>query len=1259
MTLFQNSVLKRHLKGLDNDLMIEKYEAFSQYFLHPTIQDNIRASKEEQFQATFLNELFVKILGYTLNPSLNYNLTTEYKNVKDAKKADGAIIQNEKAIAVIELKGTNTTNLDKVESQAFGYKNNQPDAVYIITSNFEKLRFYIDNAVDYEEFNLFHLSFERFKTLWLCLAKDNIFTGLPKRVKDNSLLEEENITKHLYKDYSAFRNDIFNSVVKLNPEFDKLILFKKTQKLLDRFLFIFFAEDGGLLPPNSIKTIIDEWTKARDGFTGYQPLYDFFKFFFKFLDKGNKQHDIFAYNGGLFKPDAILDNIKIDDVLLYTHTQKLSAYDFKSEVDVNILGHIFEHSLNEIEEMTAEIEGTAVDKSKTKRKKDGVFYTPKYITKYIVENTVGQLCEDKKAEIGIDEAEYNKSRKGRKKETLIKLKDQLETYRTWLLGLTICDPACGSGAFLNQALSFLIEEHTYIDELQTKLLGGGFVFPNVENAILENNLYGVDINNESVDIAKLSLWLRSAKPQRKLTSLNSNIKCGNSLIDDPTIAGDKAFNWQTAFPKVFRPKDKEAYHIVLTTHNSRTSERMKQFKVEKDEPVELSLEEEIELTKIIGEVIKEYGYQCLAYNVCKDHVHLVLVCEFEELSKQIQRLKSIASRKFNILTGKTIPQSSRPMGHDPLSRNKGETVGTMGHDPLDKKKKTQNHLWSQKFFYANLDVWELATLSKRAGYTYDDPYIGNAIQYIQNNRIKHQLPASDALQKLIDDFTVSAEKAFELEYEGGFDVVIGNPPYVRNEYISLENKDHLSKNYKTFTGKSDLYVFFFEKSYNILKKKGLVGFIVSSKYTKTKYGKKLISFLNEYVEIDKFIDFRDLDVFKGIIAYPSIILYKKLKRTVLHQSSLLVVTNDNDTEINNNFLNFVKTKQIELFDRLGSWNSNQDGNILFDLLKKLKSNSANLKELNLMPQVGIKTGFNNGYIFNNDEINNGLNDSPLLKDYILGKNVKRFTPIDKTSSILLPYELKEERLRLVDIEKYNIAFQYLSTKKERLSKRAVIDKGIERGTKQWYELQQINLEFPYSTTFIIYPDISEGVNFTLATNTYFDMTCFGIPSSSLELVGILNSSLIKTILEMICVKARGGYLRLKSQYMLELPIPAKFKNEKLEKLVLFSLEQNRNLYNKINRFLSRIQTNFEIEKLSKKLESFYDYNFKTFLSELKKKKIQLKLSEQDEWEDYFNDYKTGINQLQAEIAKTDKEIDAMVYELYGLTEDEIKIVEGI
>lgn len=553
MSLFQNSVLNKYLKGLESEKVNEAYQRFTTHFLNPTIQENIRNSKEEQYQGEFLIDLFVNVLGYIKNPTPDFNLTTELKNIKGSKKTDGAILKGEKALAVIELKGTNTTDLSKVETQAFGYKNNQPGCNYVITSNFEKLRFYIDNAVDFEEFNLFQLTKERFEILWLCLSSEYLLKDIPKKIKDESLTQEENVTKKLYLDYALFRNEIFDAIQKQNPEYDKLTLFKKTQKLLDRFLFIFFAEDRLLLPPNSIRAIVNQWTDLRDKYDEYFPLYDRFKKYFGYMNTGHKgqQHDIFAYNGGLFAPDEILDNIKINDDLLYKHTLNLSNYDFESEVSVNILGHIFEHSLNDIDEIQAEIQGIVTEQNKTKRKKDGVFYTPKYITKYIVDNTVGKLCEEKKTELDIQEAEYEKERKGRQKATLKKLNQKLADYRNWLLQITICDPACGSGAFLNQALEFLITEHQYIDELQAKLLGEAMVMSEVENAILENNLYGVDINEESVEIAKLSLWLRTAQKGRKLTSLNNNIKCGNSLIDDPAVAGEKAFNWQNEFPEVF------------------------------------------------------------------------------------------------------------------------------------------------------------------------------------------------------------------------------------------------------------------------------------------------------------------------------------------------------------------------------------------------------------------------------------------------------------------------------------------------------------------------------------------------------------------------------------------------------------------------------------------------------------------------------------------------------------------------------------
>jgi hypothetical protein len=352
MAFFQNSVLNKHLKGQDAVTVKAAYQKFTTYFHNPTIQQNIRDAKEEQFQEGFLRELFVDILGYTLNPQPSFNLTTELKNEKGAKKADGAILQNGKALAVIELKGTDTKDLDKINVQAFNYKNNQTGCVYVITSNFEKLRFFIHHSVEHLEFNLFTLTESEFQLLWLCLSADNLLNGVPLKVKEESLLEEEKITKQLYKDYAAFRNDMWQNMVKNNAKGDKLLLFKKTQKLLDRYLFIFFAEDSGLLPPNSISRIVNrfELLKQEDA---YKPLYDIFKQYFGYIDKGRKGQktvdDIFAYNGGLFLPDEVLDNVKLDDEILHPHVMNLTNYDFQSEVDVNILGHIFERGETVVE----------------------------------------------------------------------------------------------------------------------------------------------------------------------------------------------------------------------------------------------------------------------------------------------------------------------------------------------------------------------------------------------------------------------------------------------------------------------------------------------------------------------------------------------------------------------------------------------------------------------------------------------------------------------------------------------------------------------------------------------------------------------------------------------------------------------------------------------------------------------------------------------------------------------------------------------
>src|SRR5574344_2092234 len=277
-----------------------------------------------------------------------------------------------------------------------------------------------------------------------------------------------------------------------------------------------------------IKEIREEFINQK--FTNYS-LYDIYKFYFDAISNGNEKLDIPKYNGGLFATDLLLDSLIIDDFILDENVQILSNYDFASEISVNILGHIFEQSLTDLEELQANIDNVNFDKTKSKRKKDGVFYTPEYITRYIVENTLGKMCSDKREELKIVEITPPSNPKKLTKQEQ-QTKENLQEYKNWLLNLKILDPACGSGAFLNQALEYLISEHKNLQN-DLALMGDLFASYMVEEEILEHNLYGVDINEDAVEIAKLSLWLRTAKGGRALTKLADKIVCANSLLEMP------------------------------------------------------------------------------------------------------------------------------------------------------------------------------------------------------------------------------------------------------------------------------------------------------------------------------------------------------------------------------------------------------------------------------------------------------------------------------------------------------------------------------------------------------------------------------------------------------------------------------------------------------------------------------------------------------------------------------------------------------
>ncbi len=531
-------------------------------------------SKEEEFQGEFLNDIFSLILG-AVNKSSGkdeWNLQRETKTKIDGQKADGVIgffdVNGKDDVrAVIELKGP-TISLDQRQKrsgdtrtpveQAFNYapkygKNCQ----WVIVSNYKEIRLYRSNDMtEYEVFFLENLKDDlEFQKFIYILSFEALVGTANKKAKALELSEEYQknqieIEKKFYNEYRNIRLHIFENMKENNPETDENTLLEKVQKLLDRFLFICFCEDKGLLEKDFFNTILK---KGKD----FGSIFDIFKVFCNWINLGNPKENISHFNGGLFKNDDVLNSLNIDDKV-FEELKKISDYDFDSDLNVNILGHIFEQSISDIEELKKSISGEEFDLKKSKRKKDGIFYTPQYITKYIVENSIKNWLDDKRKELGEDDlpilnekdyifdiAKKNYTKNYRKH---IEFWQQ---YREAVRNIKIIDPACGSGAFLITAFEFLLNYNKYLDDKIFDLVGTSDLFSDRTKEILQNNIFGVDLNKESVEITKLSLWLKTADKNKTLASLENNIKCGNSLIDDPEIVGNLAFNWKKEFPEIF------------------------------------------------------------------------------------------------------------------------------------------------------------------------------------------------------------------------------------------------------------------------------------------------------------------------------------------------------------------------------------------------------------------------------------------------------------------------------------------------------------------------------------------------------------------------------------------------------------------------------------------------------------------------------------------------------------------------------------
>ena len=571
--IFKESFIEYKLESFEisKEELSEK-KAKIQDFINFIKSGKIKDYNEEQLQARFATEVFEKTLGYknSFNETWEYEL--ERKTDVDGQKPDvvlGEFTSNEsKVMAVVELKDFKYYDLDKKQNrvgdkrtpveQGFGYAPKfGGNCRWVLISNFNEIRLYDKNDENqYERFYIEDLEDDfEFKRFLYLLSKENILDRKLDNLIDLKIKEEEKIEREFYTKYKTIRSKIVSQVIEDNRTYNADVLIEKSQKLLDRFLFIAFCEDKNIIPANSYKTMV---LSSNENLTKHE----LFTMLCRNIDKGNKQKGINKFNGGLFKYDEILDDLVLDDVI-FTELITLADYDFNTDVDENILGRIFEQSISDLEELKNDALGIETDKKKGKRKKDGVFYTPSRITRGIVEKSIGEYLNDKKLELGYEKLpeltdESIETQRGLSAKAEKHLAFWRE-YRSKVLSIKVIDPACGSGAFLIAAYDYLKKE---LDEINDRIAdlkgrtqelfdGDEMYDASLENEYLIKCLYGVDLNPESVEISKLSLWLRTLTKDKPLTNLDNNIKSGNSITE---------FDFQEEFPEVFA---KGGFDVVI------------------------------------------------------------------------------------------------------------------------------------------------------------------------------------------------------------------------------------------------------------------------------------------------------------------------------------------------------------------------------------------------------------------------------------------------------------------------------------------------------------------------------------------------------------------------------------------------------------------------------------------------------------------------------------------------------------------------
>ncbi|MGI7088480.1 Eco57I restriction-modification methylase domain-containing protein [Campylobacter coli] len=993
--------------------------------------------------------------------------------------------------------------------------------------------------------------------LGLCESKQNSKLIIAKSQES----EEEQGTFYTAIN-SKLKEENFETILKL------LILW------LNRILFL------KLIESNLVRFNDDKNLK----FLNFKKIPDFDKLselFFEVLakEKSTRKKSEFAYlpylNSSLFEKQSIENTLEISSLsndlkLFYYKNTVLKDDKCKAKKgQVGLLEYLFEfldsfdfgsddeqsEILSQKELISSSVLGNVFEK--LNGYKEGSFYTPSFITSYMCKESITKVVLDKfNAQFDLDAKDISELRKSLRKEDKKAQKELLNSIK-------ICDPAVGSGHFLVSALNVMLsiydelnlfDEEFYLEVQNDEILitgrKGEFIeykrpstpkdkahliqqeLFHTKKDIIENNLFGVDINPNSCEITKLRLWIELLKHSfyqsfddenyhdlKTLPNIDINIKCGNSLVS----------YFETG---------------KSLSHYPNIKERINKYK----------------------RIVKDY----------KEGFYIDKNLIAKEIKNLQESFKNFCLKdKFN----KEIKQLTN--GANEYSKKYGDFLADEHHDEKFKS------FFSKNMFEFSFDekvaIKEFANLKKE----YDN---------IFNLESNHPFEWRFEFPEILDN-----DGNFK-----GFDLIIGNPPYIRQEELK-ELKPHLAKNYKVYKGTSDIYTYFYELGFNVLKENGILSFITSNKYTRAGYGEALREFLLKNTYILKYIDLNGIKVFDSATVDTSILCFEKSKSKdnkfkYLALSNEILKTCAYDIGLYKDYAEFSQNSLSKESFTFSDENTSA-------LKAKIERIGTPLKEwqgLNIYR--GILTGYNEAFIITTEKRNEILANckdeaekertAKLIHKMLRGRDIKRYSYEWAGLWVINTHNgyknQNGEKVEAINIKHYPSLKKHFDEFYPQLEKRA--DKGLTP-----YNLRNCAYIEEFEKEKIVYSEIVRKPQFYLDVNLnfYAEATSFILTGENLKyLIAFLNNDFVAFIFKTFYAGGNLGEngFRYKKAFLEKLPIP---------------------------------KINSKNQKLANELVNLVD--------EI------LKAKEQDK---------------NANTQELENKINSLVYKLYNLTEEEIKIIEG-